>query len=360
MAAGQQQEPDLIGEPDELARVREGEELNWEALESYLRTVLDVDGPFEVLQFPNGSANLTYLVLFGDDRFVVRRPPFGEVAPGAHDMRREHAALSKLWCAYPRAPRSFHLCTDHDVVGSDFLVMEYREGVVVWRAVPSTMVDKPDAGRRIGDAVVDALADLHAVDPAAVSLEDLGRPEGFLQRQLRGWTRRWERVAPMADHPVARLGAMLTEDVPTSPATAVLHNDFKVDNCQFRRDDPDEVISVFDWDMATLGDPLVDLGTLLNYWPDELRPDEPAALPGTENLGLSTQAEALERYAERTGTNVARMDWYIAFATWRVTIILQQLYDRYLRGESSDPRMATRGDRVVDLAERGIDRLTNH
>lgn len=343
----------------ETAAVREGEDLDWPALEAYLRGQLpELEGPFSVLQFPNGSANLTYRVSIGDTVLVVRRPPFGVIAPGAHDMRREYRTLSRLHLAYDRAPRAFLYCEDASVIGAHFLVVEYRSGVVVWDAVPSSMAHLPDAGRRLGFAVVDALADLHRVDPHAAGLGDLGRPEGFLSRQLVGWRKRWDLVAPEQGNRLAeRLSDRLVQRMPVSGAPAVLHNDFKIDNCQFSHGDPDRVASVFDWDMATLGDPLVDLGTLLNYWPD---PGDQAALavPGLENLGLPTRREVVNRYRERVLTDSTSqgadwdVDWYEAYGCWKTIVILQQLYARYLRGETTDERMGTRGELVTGLLER--------
>ncbi|GJF03901.1 phosphotransferase family protein [Pseudonocardia sp. D17] len=345
-------------EPAEVAAVRPGEELDWAALERYLRgNVEGLAGPFAVEQFPNGSANLTYRVTVGERRLVVRRPPFGEIAPGAHDMRREHTTLASLWRAFPRAPRALAFCDDHAVIGSDFLVVEYRPGVVVWGAVPSSMADQPDAARRIGFAVVDALADLHLVDPAACGLDGLGKPDGFLERQVAGWRRRWERVGGDAGALAGRIdgiGEHLTSTMPTSSRTAVLHNDFKVDNCQFAAGEPDTVVSVFDWDMATLGDPMVDLGILLNYWPDPSdRPDARAVTPpGLETIGLPTRREIVDRYAERTGHDVGDSAWYEAFAAWKTIVVLQQLHSRWLRGESTDPRMAERGELIPPLVRR--------
>ena len=253
----------------EVTEVRPGEELDWASLEAYLRRHLpQASGPFSVLQFPNGSANLTYLVRFGADAVVVRRPPFGVIATGAHDMRREHTVLSRLHAAYPRAPLGLHYCADESIIGAHFLVSEYRSGVVVWDRVPEQLSVGEDPGRRIGFAVVDALADLHLVDPAACGLGDLGRPTGYLERQLGGWQRRWEAVAIEGRGTMDRVGGLLARHLPMSGRPALVHNDFKVDNCQFAPGSPDVVTSVFDWDMATLGDPLTDLGTLLNYWPD--------------------------------------------------------------------------------------------
>lgn len=349
---------DAIANPDEVTEVRDGEHLDWDTLEAYLREHLEVDGTFQALQFPNGSANLTYRLQFGEQFLVLRRPPFGTVARGAHDMRREFRALSRLWKQYPRAPRAFHLCTDPDIVGSDFLVEEYRPGVVVWRTIPPQLDTAPDAGQRLGRAVVKALAELHRVDVTRDGLDELGRPEGYLQRQLDGWTARWTAVAPAVDHDVSRLGDELRRTVPSSPRPTIVHNDFKVDNCQFAPGDPDTVISVFDWDMATVGDPLVDLGTMLNYWPDPSAPEAPTAVPGLEELGLPSPAEVVDLYARVSDIDVAEIDWYVAFGCWKTAVILQQLNARWLRGETSDARMASRGDAVEALAQRGRELLT--
>ncbi|WP_007510165.1 MULTISPECIES: phosphotransferase family protein [Pseudofrankia] len=351
-----------LDNPPELAPVRPGEELPWDQLVDYLvprlaEQGLDVPAELSVRQFPNGSANLTYLLSFGDVRLVLRRPPFGEIAPGAHDMRREYRVLSRLWQRYDRAPRAFLFCDDHDVVGSDFVVSEYRSGVVIWGALPASMRGLPDAARRVGLATVDALADLHLVDPAGCGLGDLGRPEGYLTRQVTGWRHRWELVAaPDSDAAMTETGERLERTLPPSPVPAILHNDFKIDNCQFTLGEPDRVASVFDWDMATLGDPLADLATLLGYWPDPSdTPDDHALhVPGLEALGLPTRAEIIERYAARTGADVSRISWYQTFASWRTAVVCQQLYHRYLRGDSTDERMVARGESVPGLAARAL------
>jgi aminoglycoside phosphotransferase (APT) family kinase protein len=345
------------GVPLELAPVRPGEHLDWPRLGEYLTPLLEVDGELTVLQFPNGSANLTYLLTFGDQQFVLRRPPFGVIAPGAHDMRREHRVLSRLWREYDRAPRAHLFCDDHSVIGSDFVVSEYRRGEVVWAVVPPSMDDHADAGERIGLAVVDALADLHLVDPVACGLEGLGRPVGYLERQLSGWQSRWALVAT-AEHDETMLAAssLLEQTLPVTRTATLLHNDFKVDNCQFTPGAPDRVTSVFDWDMATLGDPLADVGTLLNYWPDPEDTPQDAALhvPGLERLGLPTRSDVVARYAARTGFDLSVIRWYEAFACWRTCVILQQLHQRYVRGESTDERMAERGDSIAMLARRAV------
>ena len=351
-------ELDTATPPPEVAEVRPGEELDWDALVTYLRANLpELGDDFRVLQFPNGSANLTYLVQVGEQRLVVRRPPFGQIAPGAHDMRREYRTLSRLWRHFDKAPRALLFCDDHAVVGSDFLVMEYRAGEVIWGTVPPSMRWHAEIGRRIGLAVVDALAELHRLDPVAIELGDLGRPDGFVGRQVAGWKKRWALAAPPEADPLMEVvGDRLERGMPNSPRVSILHNDYKLDNCQFDPSTPDRVKSIFDWDMATLGDPLVDLGTLLNYWPDpsDTEDNRPIFNPGTEKLGLPPRQVVIERYADRSGFDVGDVHWYEAFACWKTAIILQQLYTRYLRGETTDERMATRGDSIGAQARRSM------
>lgn len=344
---------ELLDRPDdrvEIAPVRAGEELDWVALEAHLRKGLpDAQEGFSVQQFPNGSANLTYLVELGGQQLVVRRPPFGQIAPKSHDMEREHKVLSGLNPVYDRAPRALLYCADPAVIGAHFLVSEYRSGVVVWDRVPESM--GADAGPQLGRAVAEALADLHSVDAEAAGLATLGRPDGYLERQVAGWRQRWDAVeTPDSTSAPRAAGEALAARLPVSGPSAIVHNDFKLDNCQFAPADPSRVTSVFDWDMATIGDPLTDVGTLLNYWPD---PDVVSILPGVDELGLPDKEELVAHYAQRRGLELTRADlaWYEAFGYWKTAVILQQLYARHVRGETSDPRMASRGDHVSALCE---------
>ncbi len=355
--------------PPEIAPVRPGERLDWSALEAWLRprfaeVLPGVDGLLDVLQFPNGSANLTYLLRVGDHELVLRRPPMGQIAPGAHDMKREFKVLSRLWRHFDRAPRAYLFCDDASVLGADFFVMERRRGEVVRAELPTSMRAHPDVGRRIGFALVDAMAELHALDPTACDLGDLGKPEGFVERQVSGWARRWD-LAKFDDSPETSAGATLPAaatqmdelhrrlvgSMPALSRVSIVHNDLKLDNCQFDPAHPDRVTSIFDWDMATLGDPLVDLGTLLNYWPDPADPSDAqrASYPGLTRMGLPTRAEITARYAALTGVDVAAVHWWEAFALWKTVVVVQQLHRRWVRGESTDPRMARIADRIPAL-----------
>jgi len=358
-----------IEAPAELAAVRPGEHLDWVALETYLRERLGelddapaLDGPMVVEQFPNGSANLTYLLRFGACELVMRRPPFGVVAPGAHDMRREFRVLSKLWRHWDKAPRGYLFCNDHDVIGSDFVVMERRVGDVIRLVVPPSMTHHRDVGRRVGLALVDAMAEMHVLDPASCGVGDLGRPDGFVTRQVSGWKQRWDLVRPEPDDPAtsaavaAALPLMdevyerLLASIPPSQRASIVHNDLKLDNCQFVASDPDRVGAIFDWDMATLGDPLIDLGTLLGYWPDPSDPpDSPRGTPALGQIGLPSRKDVTQRYVERTGFDAGPIAWHEAFAMWKTAVVVQQLYRRWARGESTDERMSLLADRIPNL-----------
>jgi aminoglycoside phosphotransferase (APT) family kinase protein len=348
----------------ELAPVRAGEQLDWAAIDAWLTAHVPERASFgrgpEVLQFPNGAANLTYLLRYERQELVLRRPPFGVIAPGAHDMRREHKVLSRLWRHTRLAPRAFGFCDDKSVCGADFFVMERRTGVVVRTAIPDAMRQHANVGRRIGFAIADAMAELHALDPAACELADLGKPAGFAARQVAGWRKRWELVRPPEDDgSMDAIAERLAKRVPAPQRTSLVHNDLKPDNCQFDPADPDRCKSLFDWDMTTLGDPLIDVGTLLQYWPDAGDPSFTvlSSHPGMLDLGLPSRAEIAARYAERTGLDLTALPWWMGFAYWKTAVVVQQLYTRFLRGESKDTRMIAIGARASKLAARADEEL---
>jgi aminoglycoside phosphotransferase (APT) family kinase protein len=344
----------------ELIDERPDERLDPTRLEPYLRAHLaGAEGPLAVRQFGGGKANLTYLLRFGDHEFVLRRPPLGPVPPGAHDMRREHSVLSVLHRRYPPAPRSLHLCEDESVIGAIFVILERRRGFVIRDDLPPEFAGRPELNRRIGFALVDALADLHRVDPAAIGLDTLGRPEGYLERQLAGWTRRWEAALDLPAQAEVRTAMRTVLDrlaarLPPSRAATLLHNDYRLDNLLLDPLDPARVVAVLDWDMCTLGDPLADLGYVLNYWAEP--GDDPvwrqiAAMP-TWRAGFPSRAEAISRYAERTGFDVAEILWYEVFAAFKLAVIVQQIHIRWRRGQTRDERFRHYDERVAGLARK--------
>ena len=269
-------------------------------------------------------------------------------------MQREFKVLSRLWRRYDRAPRAFLLCEDPNILGAIFFVMEHRHGVVVSSHLPDSLSSEPEAGHRIGLAVVDALADLHSIDPLSCGLGDLGRPNGFVSRQLSGWGKRWDLVQDGSVPAMYEVARRLEQTQPSSSRSAILHNDPKLDNCQFEPGRPDRVYSVFDWDMATLGDPLIDLGILLNYSPDssDTLTDRGFYQPGLQQLGLPSRAELIARYCSRTGADASAIAWYEAFACWKTAIAVRQLEVRYRSGKSDDAGVVRRAQQIPVLAQR--------
>ncbi len=337
---------------DETEPVRPDEEMDWPAVADYLSTHIDgVSGSMQVRQFPGGSANLTYLISFGSKQYVLRRPPLGPVAPGAHDMAREHKVLSRLWRKFDRAPRSYHLCTDESVIGAKFIVVERRNGVVIRDRFPDSMRSQPRLAQRVSFALIDAMAQLHNVDPEEADLGDLGRPDGFVKRQVDGWAARWELAKDKDVALFYEVHRRLASALPVAQRVSVLHNDLKFDNCQFDAVDPDRVTSIFDWDMATLGDPLIDLGTLRGYWSDATDPVPRAARPDGATDAFPTRADITQRYAEVTGLDTRGINWYEAFALWKTAVVVQQIYIRFARGQTQDVRFAHIADRVPILLD---------
>lgn len=285
-----------------------------------------------------------------------RRPPLGPVAPRAHDMLREASILRRLHPVFPLAPEPYALCDDPSVLGAPFYVMERRHGLVLNDRFPPGLVPTEALGRRISEAVVDTLVRLHAVDYEAAGLGEIGRPERFLERQLGGWTERYGRARTDEVPEVEPLTRWLGDNVPESPAPTLIHNDFKLNNLLLDPADPGRVVGVLNWEMATVGDPLFDLAVSLGYRVEASDPEELRALvPTVTSLpGFYTRAELAARYAERSGRDVGALDWYLAFAYFKLAVILQQIYARFRSGQTRDPRFATFGERVRTLARHAL------
>jgi aminoglycoside phosphotransferase (APT) family kinase protein len=340
--------------------VRAGEQLAWDRLEDWLRARLpacDIDGldlesPMSVAQFPGGHSNLTFLVRFGATELVVRRPPLGPVAPTAHDMAREFRWLRAVHPVFPLAPRPYLVCEDPDVAGAVFYVMERRHGLVIRRDEPPALDGRPDVRRAVSEACVRALARLHAIDVSAPELARLGKPAGFVERQVRGWTDRWLRSRTTAVAEMDQVATWLAGHLP-DPSTrpAIVHGDFKLDNLMLDAADPTRIVAVFDWEMSALGDPLVDVGILLAYWAPTSPPGHGDTLsPVTDRPGWYGRDEIVARYAELTGRDVSAMRFYEIFALFKIAVVVQQIYYRYRAGQTDDHRFAGFGDRVDDLA----------
>ncbi len=337
----------------ETVDVRKGEDFDLEAVERYLREHIEdlPDGELEVSQFPSGASNLTYLLKIDDWQGVLRRPPLGPVPPKAHDMGRESGILSKLGAVYPLAPKPYFFCEDESVIGAPFYVMERRTGVVLDETFPDDIQPDEELCRGISRAVVDTLVRLHAVDVKGAGLGDLGKPEGFLERQTDAWISRYDKARTEEIKEVEPLTNWLSRDVPESPPPTVIHNDYKLNNLVLNPEDLTEVRAVLDWEMATVGDPLFDLAVSLTYWIEPDDPDELKAVMPTVTVtpGFMTRRELIDRYERQSGRDLSDMHWYVVFGYFKLAAILQQIFARWKRGQTEDERFADFGERVRTL-----------
>jgi aminoglycoside phosphotransferase (APT) family kinase protein len=344
---------------EDARAVRPDEELDWTRLVAWLRDRLpahdipglDVSRGVEVRQFSGGHSNLTYLLRFGDAEVVIRRPPLGPVAPTAHDMRREFRWLSAMNAVFPLAPRPYLLCEDTDVVGSIFYAMERRTGIVVRTEEPPPLAGRQEARRAVSESLVDTLAALHAIDVGRDGLAQLGKPAGFVARQVRGWTDRWRNARTTPRPEMDALAEWLLARLPPDPESpAVVHGDFKLDNVMLDAVDAARIVAVLDWEMSALGDPLVDVGILLAYWAPPAFGGRDALTGVTDRPGYFTRDEIVERYARRSGRDVSNIRYYEIFALFKIAVVVQQIYVRWVRGQTSDARFATLDARVAFLA----------
>ncbi|MCP5097010.1 MAG: phosphotransferase family protein [Chloroflexi bacterium] len=338
--------------------VRADERFDEAGLADYLRGKLDGSKrPLTVRQFGGGAANLTYLLDYGTHEYVLRRPPLGPVAQSAHDMAREFKVLSVLHQVLPTAPRAFLYCDDAEIIGANFFVMERRHGIVVRRSLPQRFADMPDAPRRMSTALVDTLVAFHAVDYEALGLGDLGKPQGFVERQIEGWYKRWHKAKSedLADMETAY--QWLKDNLPDSRHVSLVHNDYKLDNVMLDTDDPGKLVAIFDWDMCTLGDPLSDLGALLCYWtePTDSPTMQGMAMMPTGALGFMTRQELVERYAEVSGRSIQHIHFYHALGLFRLTVIIAQIYIRFARGQTQDKRFAAFGPMIALMARAAVE-----
>jgi aminoglycoside phosphotransferase (APT) family kinase protein len=334
--------------------MREEERLDPARITPFVRRALpDAAGPITILQFRNGHSNLTYLLRIGDREVVLRRPPFGVKVKTAHDMRREFDILSALEGVYPRAPKPITFCDDESLIGAKFYLMERVRGVILRSdAPPPGITFSPELLRDVSTALVDNLVDLHAVDVSRAPLSMMGRPQGYVARQVTGWTERYRNAKTDEVPGIDAVAAWLSRSMPNESGAAVIHNDYKYDNVVLDARDLTRVVSVLDWEMATIGDPLMDLGTSIGYWGD---PDDPEELRGraygpTSLPGNLSRVQIVERYARKSGRAVGDILFYYVFALFKIAVILQQIYKRYVEGHTHDPRFATLGNRVRVLA----------
>lgn len=329
---------------DESKRVRPGEELPEAQLHIYLLQYLEGYQKIEgIRQFPGGYSNLTYLIQTNIGEFVLRRPPFGAQIKSAHDMSREFRVLNLLQPVYPRVPKPILLCESDAVLGAPFYLMEKVNGIILRNQIPESLSLSPDVMRAISCTAIDNLVDLHAIDTIATGLDQLGKPQGYVERQVEGWIQRYFKAETDTLETMNQLADWMRTHYPKEQAPTLLHNDYKYDNLVLNPDNLGEIIAVLDWEMCTVGDPLMDLGVMLGYWieADEVSP----LLHGISNLtwlpGNLTRLELAERYAARSGRNLDDILFYYVFGLFKIGVIVQQIYYRYKQGFTNDPRFAS-------------------
>ncbi|MCA9513867.1 MAG: phosphotransferase family protein [Myxococcales bacterium] len=346
----------------DVAAVRAGEELPVAALAAWFAEAApELAGqPVEVLQFPKGHSNLTYLLRVGERELVLRRPPHGAKIASAHDMAREHTILSALNPRLPQAPRPLAFCGDEGVLGAPFYVMERVRGLIVRKTLPAAWAGDAARARAVSEVTCDALVMLHAVDWRAAGLGELWKGEGYVARQVSGWAGRYSRARTDDVPTIEAAAAWLAAHLPEEQAPALIHNDVKPDNLVLDVDDPRRVVGILDWEMATIGDPLMDLGTTLGYWvqADDPAPAQAFAFCPSNAPGALTRAEMVARYEQRSGRVVGDPVFYYVYGLFKLAVVAQQIYQRYATGKTKDKRFASFifGVRVLgDMAARAIE-----
>ncbi|WP_153125114.1 phosphotransferase family protein [Peribacillus tepidiphilus] len=329
----------------ETIHVRQGEELNLPALKKFLYEQIE-DLPMEELtirQFSAGNSNLTYLLKIGEWEAVLRRPPLGPVAPRAHDMKREYRILSEIHPLYSAAPKPILFSEDESIVGSLFFIMERKHGEVFDTSFPEHITVTKELCERISNEMVDKLVELHSIDYKKTGLLEISKPERFMERQVHGWISRYERAKTSEITEVEALTSWLIKHIPKNHQSAVIHYDYKLNNSMFSRD-LSTLIGLFDWEMATVGDPLADLGVAMGYW---IEKDDPNLLkqglgkaPVTVYDGFMTRKQFIEAYARKSGRDVSNMNFYLSFAYFKLAVIVQQIYYRYKKGQTNDQRFS--------------------
>ena len=336
---------------DRPVDVREGESLDPAAIASFLENNIEgVSGPVVIKQFPSGYSNLTYFIDAGGRELVLRRPPFGKKAATAHDMGREYKILSTLHPVFPYCPKPLAYTEDESIIGAPFYVMERIPGIILRRSLPEGLVISPADAGALCENMVDLLCRLHGLDYKSLGLENFGKPAGYVKRQVEGWTRRY-RDSKTPDVPdFEEVIQWLHDNQPAdTPNPCIIHNDYKFDNLVLNPANPLEIIGVLDWEMTTIGDPLMDLGSSLAYWITRDDPEEMQVLltQPTAIEGMMTRREIVDLYFEKSGRSVQNFDFYYAFGVFRLAVIAQQIYYRYYHGQTKDKRFATLGFAVA-------------
>jgi len=334
--------------------IRQGEELNAENLQDFLREKLSVKtDEIKISQFPGGSSNLTYCVKIGAEEFVLRRPPFGNQVKSAHDMSREFNVLEKLSTVYKPAPKPLIYCADENVIGSEFYLMERRNGLIIRGKSPEVLENSQDLRKKTVESFIENLVELHSLDYEKIGLGDLGKPEGYAERQVTGWTKRYFNAKTDEHTELEAAIEWLNSNIPESRGAALIHNDYKFDNVMLAPDDLTRIVAVLDWEMTTIGEPLMDFGSSLAYWMSKEEGEAMLAMPFNPRVLMEniSRARLIEIYEEKSGKKVSNALFYYVFGTFKLAVIAQQIYFRYAKGYTKDERFATFNHFVKSLGK---------
>jgi aminoglycoside phosphotransferase (APT) family kinase protein len=341
---------------DKAERIRDGEEVNSSQIETFLKDhISGLDGELSIQQFPSGHSNLTYLLKIGQNEFVLRRPPFGTKAKSSHDMGREFRMLKALRPVFPYCPEPLVYTEDISIIGCSFYIMERIQGIILRKELPVGMNLTTTQARDLCEALLDVQVKLHSIDYKQVGLGDYGIPEGYAKRQVEGWTKRYLNALTPDAPDFGEAMAWLFEKIPRDPdRPSIVHNDFKFDNVVLDQKFPTRIIGVLDWEMATVGDPLMDVGNSLAYWIQQDDPSEMelVRLMPTHLEGMYSRRELIRRYAEKSGRPFGNIDFYYCFGLFRLAVIAQQIYYRFYNGQTKDQRfgMLIHGVRALEKA----------
>ncbi len=348
---------------DDASQVREGETLNSTNVDNYLKShINDLEGDVCIKQFPGGASNLTYLIQYKNKDLVLRRPPFGKKAKSAHDMVREAKVLTTLKPFYPFVPSVLDVCTDQEVMGCDFFVMERLKGIIPRKEMPKELSVDEKQIRKICLEGIDKLIELHNIDASTSELKGLGKGSGYVSRQILGWSERYEKARTSDSASFETVISWLKENMPEDTKSCVIHNDFRFDNLVYNPEEPTQVIGVLDWEMATLGDPLMDLGNSLAYWVEATDPQPllEARLQPTHLAGMLTRKEVVDYYLSKAGLSIKSFDFYEIYGIFRLAVIVQQIYYRFFHGQTKDKRFAGFGFFGAFLEKRCLSLLEHY
>ncbi|MBS1545595.1 MAG: phosphotransferase family protein [Bacteroidetes bacterium] len=345
---------------DQPEAVRTGEEINLTALNDWLKkNEIPVDPIQSQQQFPGGYSNLTYLLSSSKGEFILRRPPYGAAIKSAHDMGREFKVLSLLQPHYKQVPRPVAYCEDSEIIGAPFYIMERLHGIILRPNSPGLQSMPPTQMKEISEALVDNLVRLHQLDIHSTGLDQLGKPEGYIRRQVEGWTKRYQAAETDQIPQMNELIGWLASNMPAEEAPSFLHNDYKYDNVVLNPDKLTEIVGVLDWEMSTIGDPRMDLGASLAYWVEAHEGNLARVFNISWLPGNLTRREVVVRYEQQSGKTIKNIEFFYAFGLFKNAVIAQQIYARWKQGHSKDARFGSLIHVIRDLAVRGIKAIDN-